>query len=301
MARVLLIANPVAARHHDSVRHRVVEYLGREGWQVEMAVTTGPGDARELAAQGVAAGVDAVAVFGGDGTTMQAAGALVGTDVPLALIPGGTGNLLAGNLRIPTNPVRAARSLVKGKRRTIDLGRVALPDGEHYFGVACGAGVDAAVMGDTATADKRRWGIGAYFASTFRVLPRIKSSVCTITVDGACFDFGAAIVLIMNCGEMIPPLVRVRPEINPEDGILDLVAIAADTPWEGLRGLLRVVFDGRREEIRETPYIRYARGTRFEVTPVDQLPVQFDGDPVGFTPFTAVVVPKALSVMVPGD
>lgn len=301
MSRVLLIANPVAARTDDSTRQRVVEYLGREGWQVEMAVTTGPADAREMAAQGVAAGVDAVAVFGGDGTSMQAAAALVGTGVPIALIPGGTGNLLAGNLRIPRNPVRAARALVRGTRRIIDLGRVALPDGEHYFGVACGAGVDAAVMGGTAIASKRRWGIGAYFASTFRVLPSLRSSTCTLTVDGSCFDVQAALVLIMNCGEMIPPLVRVRPEINPEDGILDLVAIAADTPWEGIRGLLRVVFEGRREEIRESPYIRYARGTHFTVAPAEPLPVQFDGDPVGHTPFTAEVVPRALAVMVPRE
>ena len=301
MGRVLLIANPVAARTDDSTRHRVVEYLGREGWRVEIAVTTGPADARELATQGVAAGVDAVAVFGGDGTSMQAAAALVGTDVALALLPGGTGNLLAGNLRIPTNPVRAARSLVSGRRRTIDLGRVVLPDGEHYFGVACGAGVDAEVMGGTVLANKRRWGIGAYFASTFRVLPTVRSSPCTITVDGDCFDFPAALVLIMNCGEMIPPLVRIRPEINPEDGLLDLVAVAADGSWEGIRGLLRVVFDGRREEIRETPYIRYARGTRFTVAPALPMPVQFDGDPVGHTPFTAEVCPRALTVMVPKD
>jgi diacylglycerol kinase (ATP) len=301
VSRVLLIANPVAARHQDSVRHRVVEYLGREGWQVEIAVTTGPRDARELAAQGVAAGVDAVAVFGGDGTTMQAAGALVGTGVALALIPGGTGNVLAGNLRIPSNPLRAARSLVRGKRRIIDLGRVVLPDGEHYFGVACGAGVDAAVMGGAAAANKRRWGIGAYFSSMFRVLPGITSSRCSITVDGDCFDFPAALVLIMNCGEMIPPLVRIRPEIVPDDGILDLVAISADTPWQGIRGLLRVVLEGRREEIRQTPNIRYARGTRFEVAPAEPLPVQFDGDPVGTTPFTAQVMPGALVVMVPGE
>jgi diacylglycerol kinase (ATP) len=301
VARVLLIANPVAARHQESIRHRVVEYLGREGWQVEIAVTTGPGDARELARQGVASGVDAVAVFGGDGTTMQAAAALTGTGVALALIPGGTGNLLAGNLRIPSNPVRAARSLVRGARRVIDLGRVVLPDGEHYFGVACGAGVDADVMAGAPTASKRRWGIGAYFASTFRVLPKIRSSACTITVDGRCLDVQAALVLIMNCGEMIPPLVRVRPEINPDDGILDLVAISANSPWEGIRGLLRVVLEGRREEIRESPHIRYARGTHFTVECVGQLPVQFDGDPVGHTPFTAEVCPGALTVMVPKD
>ena len=66
-----------------------------------MLATAGPGDARRLAEYGVAQGVDVVAVFGGDGTTMQAAAALVGTEVALGVIPGGTGNLLAGNLRIP--------------------------------------------------------------------------------------------------------------------------------------------------------------------------------------------------------
>jgi diacylglycerol kinase family enzyme len=97
---------------------------------------------------------------------------------------------------------------------------------------------------------------------------------------------------------MIPPLVRVRPEINPEDGLLDLVTVAADTPWEGIRGLLKVVLEGRRPEIRESPHIRYARGRRFTITAAESLPVQFDGDPVGATPFTAEVMPQALTVMV---
>lgn len=294
---MLLITNPVAARTQELIWHRVAQTLERAGWHTEVAVTQAGGHARELATQAVTAGVDAVAVFGGDGTTMQAAAALVGTDVALGLIPGGTGNLLAGNLRIPSDPLRAARLLIEGRRRVIDLGRVVLPDGEHYFGVAVGAGIDARVMGETAAADKRRWGIGAYMATTLRVLPDLRSTACVVTVDGETIETHAALVLIMNCGEMIPPLVRVRPEINPEDGVLDLVTIAADSPWQGLRGLFRVVLDGRRGEIRETPYIRYARGTRFTVEAQDPLPVQFDGDAVGSTPFTALVVPRALTVM----
>ena len=297
MARALLISNPVAARHDDAKRRRVTETLEAAGWKTELAVTTGPHHARELAQQGVTAGVDAVAVFGGDGTSMSAAAALVGTGVSLGLIPGGTGNLLAGNLRIPRDPVLAARLLIGGTRRVIDLGRVVLPDGEHYFGVAVGAGIDARIMGETAHADKRRWGIGAYLATTLRVLPDLKSTACVVTVDGQTLETHAALVLIMNCGEMIPPLIRVRPEINPEDGILDLITITADSPWQGVRGLLRAVLDGRRAAIRETPYIRYARGTRFTVEAADHLPVQFDGDPVGTTPFTAEVVPGALTVV----
>ena len=299
MARALLIINPVAARTNDSTPRRLARYLEQGGWTLDVATTTAPGDARELARQAVESGVDAVAVFGGDGTTMQAAAAMVGTEIPLALIPGGTGNLLAGNLRIPAGPAKAAQILMKGRRRHIDLGRVSLPDGVHYFGVACGAGVDALVMGSTAAADKRRWGIGAYWATTLRVLPGLRSTSCRITVDGEPFEVRAALVLIMNCGEMIPPLIRVRPEIAPDDGFLDLVTVTADTTWEGIRGLCRVVIDGRRTVIRETPYLRYARGTRITVEPSEPLPVQFDGDPVGVTPFTAEVVPGALVVMTP--
>ncbi|HSB53467.1 MAG TPA: diacylglycerol kinase family protein, partial [Gemmatimonadales bacterium] len=208
MATALLITNPVAARTDEATRCRVVDVLTTAGWKTEIAVTGAPGDARRFARDGVAAGVDAIAVFGGDGTTMQAAAELVGHQVPLALIPGGTGNLLAGNLGIPGDPVAAARLLVRGRPRTIDLGRVILPDGAHYFGVACGAGMDAHVMGQTRTPNKRRWGIGAYLATTFRALPEIRSSRCTVTVDGERMEVLAAMILIMNCGQIIPPVVR---------------------------------------------------------------------------------------------
>ena len=277
----------------------MVRALEAAGWQTELAVTQAPGHARELAQQGVVAGIDTLAIFGGDGTTMQAAAALVGTEVALGLIPGGTGNLLAGNLRIPSDPLRAVRVLTGGYRRPIDLGRVSLPDGEHYFGVAAGCGVDARIMGETAGSDKRRWGIGAYMATAIRVLPELRNTACVVTVDGETIETHAALVLIMNCGEVIPPLVRVRPEINPEDGVLDLVTVAADSPWQGLRGLFRVIVDGRRGEIRETPYIRYARGTRFSVTAAETLPMQSDGETLGSTPFTVEVVPGAVTVLTP--
>lgn len=298
MPRVLLIANPVAARTDESTRNRVVKYLTGAGWDTEVAVTSARGDAGVLARRGVEAGLDAIAVFGGDGTTMQAAASLVGTEIPLALIPGGTGNLLAGNLRIPSDPLLAARVLVGGGRRRIDLGCVILPDGAHYFGVACGAGIDAEVMGRTATRDKRRWGIGAYFATTFRALREIRSTSCVVTVDGERIEASAALVLIMNCGEIIPPFVRVRREISPEDGVLDLLTIAADTPWEAIRSLVRVLLNNV-GDIRETSYLRYARGRQFRVESATPLEVQFDGDPVGHTPFMAEVVPGALTVMCP--
>ncbi|NOT07926.1 MAG: diacylglycerol kinase family lipid kinase [Gemmatimonadales bacterium] len=301
MSRVLLIANPVAARTRDHVRMRVAEALARAGWRTEIAITTGPADAKVFAREAVAAGVDVVAVFGGDGTSMQAVASIVGTDVALGLIPGGTGNLLAGNLGVPSNPLRAVRAITHGRRRKIDLGRVALPDGAHYFGVACGAGIDAHIMGQTTAVHKRRFGMTAYWATTFRSLPLLKSTPVTVTVDGRRADVRATIVLIMNCREMIPGLVPIRPDIHPDDGILDLITVAADTPWQGVRALARAIANGRRSVIRSYPELYYDRGTRFTVEPAEALPVQFDGDPVGTTPFTAEVLPGALTVMVPRE
>lgn len=300
MSRILVITNPVAARTTEEAKDRVVATLAGAGWAVDRENTTCAADTFKLAAAGVAGGVDAVAVFGGDGTSMQAAAAVVGTEVALALIPGGTGNVLAGNLRIPMDPVAAVRSITGGRRRRIDLGEVTLADGAHYFGVACGAGVDARVMGETLPVNKRRWGIGAYFATTFRVLSEIQSTPCTITVDGTRFEAPAALILILNCAEVIPRVVRVRPEIKLDDGILDLVVVAADSAAGALRGFLRVLGNSVGTK-RETPYLRYARGTEFLIEPAESLPVQFDGDPVGTTPFRARVLPGALTVMVPSS
>jgi YegS/Rv2252/BmrU family lipid kinase len=300
MSRILVITNPVAARTTEEAKDRVVETLTRAGWAVDRESTTCAEDTRRLASAGVADGVDAVAVFGGDGTSMQAAAALVGTDVALALIPGGTGNVLAGNLRIPMDPIAAVRAVAGGRRRRIDLGEVILADGAHYFGVACGAGVDARVMGETLPVNKRRWGIGAYFATTFRVLSEVRSTPCLITVDGERFEAPAALILILNCAEVIPRVVRVRPEIKLDDGILDLVVVAADSVGGALRGFLRVLGNSVGTK-RETPYLRYARGAEFRIEPAESLPVQFDGDPVGSTPFCAKVLPGALTVMVPSS
>lgn len=299
MARVLVITNPVAARTTEASCAQVVAAFERAGWTVDRWDTTCADDARKFAAQGIASGTDAIAVYGGDGTTMQAVAAIVGTETPLLMVPGGTGNVLAGNLRIPSDPVEAVEAAVRGKLRRIDLGRVMLADGAHYFGVACGAGVDARVMGETLPAEKRRWGILAYVATTFRVLAHLRSTPTVITVDGRRLEAPSVMVLILNCAEIIPGLVRIRPEIALDDGELDLLVIAADSPLQAVRGALRV-FGNSFGSIRETSYLRYARGREFRIETAESFPVQFDGDPVGRTPFSATVLPGALTVMVPG-
>jgi YegS/Rv2252/BmrU family lipid kinase len=291
MARVLLIANPAAARNRPLAVKAILDTFRTAGWISELSETGGPGDARRLAAEGVAAGMDVVAVFGGDGTTMQAASSLVGTEVSLGVIPGGTGNLLAGNLRIPTAPVRATRALLAGRPRRFDLGRVERADGAHYFAVACGAGYDARVMAGTPAALKRRWKIGAYLATTVRLLGELRLARHRISVDGVEFDAEAAMVLVANCGEVIPPFIRLRRGIRPDDGVLDVVVIRANN----FRQSVRAVWHLLRE--MENGYVAYARGHEVHVVSEPAEPVQLDGEPGGTTPFAASVVPGAICIM----
>ncbi len=299
MARSVLITNPAAARTDVAAAQAVAETFRRAGWSVELRATGGQGDARRFAAEAAGEGVDLVSVYGGDGTTMQAAAALVGTGIPLGVIPGGTGNLLAGNLRIPTHPVRAARALIRGRPSPLDLGVMARADGDQYFAVACGAGYDARVMAATTTADKHRWRFAAYVATTLRLMPELKSVVHRIVVDGAEYRAPAALVLVANCGEVIPPWVRLKRGIAPDDGLLDLIIIRADSFTESLRAVWQLLREGGTEAA--TPgRIAYARGRDITVEAESPQPVQLDGEPHGLTPFTARVVPGAIQVLRPG-
>ncbi len=298
MVRALLITNPAAARTQQRAVAAVMRTLHRSGWGAEVLATGGPGDARRLAEYGVAEGVDVVAVFGGDGTTMQAAAALVGTEVALGIIPGGTGNLLAGNLRIPASPARAARALVAGRPRPFDLGRMERAGGAQYFAVACGAGYDARVMAATLSEHKRRWGMVAYAATTLRLISGIRSATHIITIDGMEYDANAAMVLVANCGEVIPPFVKLGAGIRPDDGLLDVVVVRANSFGQSVRAVWDLLRDAPTSEGIET-FVGYARGReiRVETEPVE--PVQLDGEPGGETPFTVNVVPGAIRIMLP--
>lgn len=298
MARVLLIANPAAARTRPTAVDTIMRTLRAAGWSAEVLATGGPGDARRLAEYGVAERVDVVAVFGGDGTTMQAAAALVGTDVALGVIPGGTGNLLAGNLRIPTQPARAAKALITARPKLFDLGRMDRPSGPQYFAVACGAGYDARVMSETLSEHKRRWGMAAYVATTLRLIREVRNAAHVITIDGVEWDANAAMVLVANCGEVIPPFIRLGAGIRPDDGLLDVIVVRADSFGQSVRAvydLLRTAQTGGSEDT----LVGYARGREIRVETHPVQPVQLDGEPGGVTPFTVTVVPSAIKIMVP--
>jgi diacylglycerol kinase family enzyme len=299
MTRALLIANPVAARTDPGAVRAVLDTLRRGGWQVDSLATHAPEDARRFAEEAQTAAIDVLVSYGGDGTAMQIAAAIVGTGIPIGLVPGGTGNLLAGNLRLPRRPDAAARAILRGRPRPIDLGAVERPGGTRYFAVACGAGFDAELMAGTAAAAKQRWKMGAYVARAITTLPDVRSVVHRVTVDGAAHVVEAAMVLVANCGELIPPFLRLGRGVHPDDGWLDVIAVRAD----GVIGSVAAFVDVLRGVEAGAPRVWSARCrvADIAVTEGPPRPVQLDGDAAGETPVAMRLLPHALRVLVPPD
>ena len=293
MTRALLISNPAAARTDVRAIAAVRDVLHGGGWAVELAVTTRAGDARRLAERGREEGFDAVLSYGGDGTAMQIAGAIAGTGIPLGLLPGGTGNVLAGNLRLPRRPVAAARAILRHTPIPIDLGVVSRADGVHHFAVCCGAGFDATLMQRTDTASKRRWRRAAYVRAALVALPGIRSAPVRVSVDGTETRHDAAMVLVCNCADLMPPLLRLHADIRPDDGVLDVVVLRASGAWQSITAFFELLFGGRARQVWR------GRGRTIRVaSDSGELPVQLDGELIGTTPLEARVLPGALRVLV---
>jgi diacylglycerol kinase family enzyme len=169
----------------------------------------------------------------------------------------------------------------------------------HYFAVACGCGYDARVMAETAAANKRRWGIGAYMATSFRLMPELRSARHVITVDGVVHETTAAMLLVANCGEIIPPFVSIGAHVAPDDGLFDIIVLRAESLGQSARAIWQAVRPGTPPIGTGGSLVGYARGREVTVESFPPQPTQLDGEPGGETPFTATVVPGAVRIMLP--
>ncbi len=295
MTRALVLGRRRPGRRIGQAVRETKRRLEAAGWTVESAVVRRKRDLRQRAARGVEAGVDVVVAVGGDGAVLQVVNALADTPVALGIIPMGTGNLLAGNLRIPHRLDRAVTVLVCGRHRRIDLGRVTVGGKDRDFAVACGVGFDARVMQATGTAEKRRLGKLAYVVRAIGQARHVRDVKHEITLDGAHSTTEATQVFIANFGQM-GSLIKPRREIQPDDGLLDVIVVRAPGPLLGLLAGLEALWQRDLGMSAAGHVIRaQAREVRIETTP-ERL-VETDGSVVGTTPIVVSIRPGALTVI----
>lgn len=306
--KAIVIFNPIAGPHScEGEMSPLVNYLTSQGVQIDaVEVIHGQNDATTFARKAACSGCDVVFLAGGDGTIAQAVDGLVNTETALAVLPGGSGNVLARQLNLPVpggmhpHPIlEAARLLLKGQVRRVDVGRIT-PRGSqvparHFLcwsGVGFDAQVNQAVEADLER--KRRLGPLATALAAFLTLRDYAGTSARLRIDGRRIN-RRLIMLVASNIQLYGIIFRMAERAVMDDGRLDVYTFQGSGP---LRTVLHAVRLLLRKHI-EDPEVDIYRAQRIEVSTYRPLPVHVDGDYIGLTPIVIEVVPKALNLLVP--
>lgn len=303
--RAALICNPIKVDATE-LEALVARHSDAAGWDKPIYFETTIDELGDgLARAAIEQGVDAVLVAGGDGTVRAVSEGMSGSEVPLTIVPSGTGNLLARNLRLPLDDQTAmVAATFDGDTVAIDVGfaKVRRPDGEmaeHAFVVMGGIGLDAAMIANTSGDLKKKVGWVAYVDGAARSLVKAKPFPVMYQVPGHRMHRSQAqSVLIANCGSL-PAGLELIPEASFTDGQLDIAVFQPKNPLGWILVWRRVAWDnsvmrrfraGRKIVALTTRdnAVRYTKGAGIDIALQSAQPLQLDGDEFGEVAHMAV-------------
>jgi diacylglycerol kinase (ATP) len=260
-------------------------------WSV--SVTRASGDATRAARGAADGGTDLVAAYGGDGTAMEVAEGLIDTGVPMAILPGGTANVMSQELGISRKLANAARLIAteKPRIRKVDLGRI----GDRLFLLRALVGFEATRQLVVDREMKNTYGVFAYQIGFVRALQETERFRCRAVIDDEVIESPAATVNIYNSANIGIPGISVLPA-TVDDGCLDILGITAiDT-----RHVVEVARSLLQGDTTSEFFVH--RRTRHVVVECDPpQPVTADGEDLGTTPLEVAVVPGAARIIVSLD
>ena len=292
--RVTVLTNPAAG--HGNARHAAERALTRfqqRGVDVNHIVGVDPAHAHQLLQQALAAGTDAVVVAGGDGVISLALQSLALGDVPLGIIPAGTGNDHAREYGLPTdNPEAAADIVVQGRTETVDLGRITDDAGVvSWFGTVMAAGFDSLVSDRV---NRMRWPHGRmrYNVAMVAEMSKLRLLPFRLTFDdNDAVDIDLTLAAFGNTRSYGGGML-ICPGADHRDGLLDVTMVHSGSRAKLIR-LFPTVFRGTHVLLEEVS-TRRAKSVRVECPGIN---AYADGDYVGPLPVTVSAVPAALQVL----
>lgn len=301
--RVQVIVNPAPSRRIPLLA--ILNQAFRDaGIYWDISITHGTGDGSALAREAVESGADVVAVYGGDGTVMEVASGLIGTDIPMLILGGGTGNLVASELRLPTQLERAC-DLICGEEYTtrhIDAGMM----GDRPFLLRIGCGIEVGVVQEATRELKNQFGKWAYVFAGIKMLQETPEANYELTIDGEeSISVSGVACVVANAGTVGVGRLTLAPSVDVNDGRLDLF-ILKKANIEGIVQLASKMMgldNIRREDSEQAALDASQLVSHWSVDTVKidtdpAIDIQVDGDVVASTPQLIKVVPEALRVVV---
>lgn len=291
----LVVVNPHGGRKRGSQLADVVRpVLQSRHARLNVHLTEFSGHAQQLVHSLDLGAYDAVVVIGGDGTLHEIVNGMLtrrdGCAVPIGLIPGGSGNAFARDFDI-VDPVQAAKSIIDGATRAVDVARVGMRGQTLYAVNVIGWGLVADI---SAGAERVRWlGRQRYNAATLVQIGRLAPRRARIVLDGA--GQQDSFVFIMACNSQYTGKgMKLAPRARPDDGLIDVVMVRRASRIQLLR-LFPKVFNGTH---LASPLVEYAQLKRFSVEPEKNALLNVDGELKGSTPFEVDMQPGAIRVFV---
>ena len=280
--KATVIINPIAGAGRTGTIGACVDLarsvLGSYNYDADVRVTTGPDDAVAFSREAVSNGTSLVVAWGGDGTVNGAAVGVTGTAIPLAIIPGGSGNGLARDLQLPFDPARAMTIAAAGQSRRIDAGDL---QGHLFFNVA-GIGLDARIAGRLATHGHRR-GLVGYVLATLAELRSYEVCAYSISkvfdaeghaITGDIVDHPAMFIALAN-SRQYGSGAQIAPKALLDDGLMEVVIVEPMSSLQIARQL-PAFFGGR---LQDGPGIVMRSAASMEISCASEISFHVDGEP----------------------
>lgn len=293
-----LIYNPVSGQGNAEQELTLIRELLEPHLNLHLHFTEPEIDPATLATQAIAAQADIVIASGGDGTVSAIAGALIGSGIPLGIIPRGTANAFAVSLGIPRLlPIRnACQIILANNTRTVDAAKCnGLP-----MILLAGVGYEAGTVERASRELKDRWGAMAYLMAGWQLLDESMLFDTQIeTEEGKNYNFQATAITIANAAPPTSVLAQGAGQVIFDDGLLDVTIATADNKLEAVSAMLRMFGAAITRTEFEHKNVIHGRAKWLKLTTNPPQKVVLDGEIIGTTPIEVECIPGGLTVLAP--
>lgn len=290
--KILFLINPRSGTAKtDHVLEAIDEVFGETNHEYEVVFTRKKTKIEDLVAKELKEGFDTVVGVGGDGTISAIAHPLTNTSIKLGIIPAGTANIIARDLGIPTE-LQAALKLIRDSEKIRELDAIEVNSNYYYLRVS--VGISSLTIKNITRRTKRLLGSFSYLWSGIFNYFTFNHQKFRLIIDGNTHKVKASDIVITNFGRIFFPGMNMDPNITPDDGLLDVFVFAPLKVKAIFKLFFGLVLKRKVKELRQ-----FSEARKITIFTKKQMPVQADGDIIGYTPVQVKIVPRALKVIVP--